>query len=416
MSNTHLQSKFEKFLDLNKISQFDNSDGDSIKINSPWGDNSLAIFVPQDESELDELASVLNSILLPEEFSAILHVETEELEVLWTAYKLKPHADDVRNRCFEISWNGIARKCYFARASEAVVTLAKHCVPVSNAGATAHRNIPSFNLFAREVEHPMLDEPITFRVDCSGLDDSERINFIRHLNSYMIYFDRRSPRVLIHAAPEKKFETIANISGEKFPKIISAKVLDANLVSYWTEAFNTVDPIMRYLLLYRIVEYASFNFLDGEVIREIRRELSNPALLNNIDATARKVAEAFNRSKELEAIPRTQNMIAATVDLKKLWACIEINKDYFRADHEFDGGYVVKALLSGKCDYDHWSANAIRSTFDRLRMLRNALAHGQDGSTRGTIRPTKSNEAALVPWLNVLETIAADAMFLQDHS
>lgn len=407
------KASLKEFFANNQKSSLKMEEDGSVLVEKPWGDKTLAIRMPEEAEELASLVSCMNAVALPPELSAILHTESGQLEVLWTAHRLRSHALEVKDRKFSILWEGKHRKCKFGKTTNLALTLAKHCVPVANASETNHRNIVPFYLFANEKEHPILDEPKCFFVDCDGLKPDQVIEFLMHLNSYMIYFDRRTPRVLLHSVSESRYvETDRHMEG-KFPLKVVAKKIDPNLLSYWTEAFRTTDQIMRFLLMYRIIEYSSFSYLDGEVLKAVRRELGKPSLPSNVDLTARKIAELISQSKELDTINRTQTMISSLVDLEKIWSCIEVNLDYFKTDNVFDGGYTVKALLSGKCDYENWQQNGVRNTFDRLRQLRNALAHGQDGTTRGTVRPTRENAQSLTPWLNVIETIAADAIFLQ---
>lgn len=410
-----MQEELSDFFENNPFSEFKFEEGEAF-VERPWGDKTLSIQIPSEVDERKSIVEVLNGITLPQELSGILHKETGQLEILWTAYRLKSHSLEVKDRKFSFRWNGRDRACGFDKSSDAALTLARHCLPVSNASSTDHRNIVSFHLSANEIDHPMLETPMSFFVDCDGLKHDEMMLMLSNLNAYMLYFDRRTPRILMHSIAESVFESNSRLLEDEFPAKISAKDIDGNLLSYWTEAFNTKDEVMRFLLMYRIVEYASFSFIEGETLKAVRRELSKPSLPHRIDSTARKLTEVIAQSKEIDQINRVQNMIASLVDLERLWGCIEKNLDYFKDEQKFDGGYVVKPLVSGKCDFETWKPNAVRNTFDRLRMLRNALAHGQDGSTRGTIRPTRQNAQLLVPWLNVLETIASDVMFLHDHN
>jgi len=410
-----VQQELSEFFENNPFSELKIEQEENLVIR-PWGDKTLSILIPSEEEQKKPLIQVLNDITLPQELSGILHRKTGQLEILWTAYRLQSHSLEVKDRKFSFRWNNRNRACGFGKSSEEALTLAKHCIPVSNASSTDHRNIVSFHLSANEREHPMLETPMSFFVDCEGLSHEEMMLMLSNLNAYMIYFDRRTPRILMHSVSESVFEVNSRLLEDEFPAKISAKDLDGNLLSYWTEAFSTKDEVMRYLLMYRIVEYTSFSFIEGETLRAVRRELSKPSLPNRVDATARKLTEVIVQSKEIDQINRVQNMITSLVDLERLWSCIEKNIDYFKGDQTFDGGYKVKHLVSGKCDFETWKPNAVRTTFDRLRSLRNALAHGQDGSTRGTIRPTRQNAQLLVPWLNVLETIASDVMFLHDHN
>lgn len=418
VSKASVESDFEEFFSANPdcvvvdTSVKLRDELGSFQIANPWGDKTLSIFLPDDDTERLALAKHLNGVVLPPRYSAVLHRSTQHLEVLWTAYRLRAASTEIKDREFTLNWEGVDRVLRFGDSSDAVLSLAKRCFATSNESLTNHRNILSFNLFAENPDHPALDRPLSFFVDCSGIDVEDLNEFVLHVNAYMTYFDRKSPRILIHSDAENDLTPRDRYVEGEFPKKISARRIDANLLSFWNEVFMSNDQIMRFLLCYRIVEYAAFNYLGAKTKQEIRRLLSKPSLPQSVDEAIDKLVEALVQSKEIEAIPRTQNLVAETVDLEKLWENIELNLDYFRGEHVFDGGFRVAPLLSGKCDFQTWKTNGVRNTMDRLRGIRNALSHGQDGSTRGTIRPTKVNEHSLLPWVNLIEIIAGDAMLL----
>ncbi|MEP2919128.1 MAG: hypothetical protein ABJP06_00225 [Sulfitobacter sp.] len=408
--------EFESFINLNPTVELATIEGDDaryeFRFDMPWGDKTLAVFLPRSSEERIELATALSELILPTQFSAVYHIKTNKLEVLWTAYKLRAASEEVKDRVFDFNWMGTIRSSRFARSSDVVLCLAKHCLPISNESLTGHRNILPFHFYATEIEHPSLNEPMSFWIDCDGLEMDDLKTYVRHLNAHMTYFDRSSPRVLIHEEIGSGFQRRSRYVEGEFPAVINAREVDANLLAFWNEIFESNNEIMRFLLCYRIVEYAAFNYLDAKTKKEVMRLLSQPSLPQNVASVSGTLLEIFMQSKETEQIPRLQNLVSETVDLKRVWEVISINSDYFRKPHVFEGGYTISPLLSGKCDFETWKPNGVRTTMDRLRQIRNALSHGQDGATRGTIQPTIGNSQSLVPWVNLIEILAGDVMLL----
>ncbi|MBL4751135.1 MAG: hypothetical protein JKX71_11250 [Amylibacter sp.] len=413
---TSLLSTFFEKNPESKLEEVEN-EGDQkkdIHLVSPWGDTTLVVILPNEEKECLLLIEALNSVWLPNKFSAIMHNEDRIMEVVWTAYSLRTTAAEIANRNFNFEWNGQVRKCEYKEASSELLKIAGNCFPVSNSSNTEHRNIISFHLYANNVKHQRLDRPMCFWVDCDGIEDRELTEYFLHLNAYMSYFDRLSPRVLIHKDLPKKHKKLERYVNGKFPDSLSARKLDPNILSFWCEAIGASDEIMRFLLYYRILEYCAFTHIEHSARQEVTRELMRPDLTSNMEDVQASISEIFAKNRAVDSIQRTQTFISATVQHKLLWDAIELNHDFFKKDVVFEGGFKVNALLSNKCDFENWKPNGVRNTLDRLRVIRNALSHGQDGSTRGAIRPGSENSQKLVPWINLIEIIAGEAMLYSE--
>lgn len=414
----HLQLK--NFFDLNPHSEFkvkkSGADDEEFWIERPWDDKTLSIKIPTDDPRsIEGLFSALNGVILPARYSAIKHVSTGLLEVIWTAYKLQETSKEVVGRAFDFTYMGAKRRCTFGDATPELLTIAKHCFPVSIPNSTEHRNIVSLHFFAKGIERPNLDKPISFFVDINGMSEDQTLDFIKHLNAYMSFFDHKSPRVLVHevSSPDE-FPSRNRYRNGTFPKEIVGRNLDPNLLAYWNEMCATRNEIMRFLLCYRIIEYAAFNFIEAGTKSSIKRILSSPDIYDKLDSIIASVAEHVSMSKEVTEIPRAQNLVSATADLRCVWQEIVQNQSFFSCDTQFEGGFKVKALITGKDTYETWATNGVRNTLDRLRNIRNALSHGQDGQTRGTILPSADSARRIKPWLNLIEIIAGDAILHRD--
>jgi hypothetical protein len=364
-------AQFKSFLDHNPYSRVEMQtwlEGKpGLYIVDPWSDRTLAIHIPENDDEREKLAASINGVNLPKRFSAILHVETGLLEVIWTAFKLAGNSLDVVDRSFVFEYEGRERQCRFDRSSETLVALSSAIHFRSNPSNTEHRNLFSFHLLKGGEDDEVLDIPRSFFVDCAGLDEAGQIEMATQLNAYMRYFDRKTPRVLIHEITEAEADNGGRryVSGA-FPKVITAHPLDQNLVSFWIEMTATNSPFMRLLLGYRIIEYAAFNFVEANMRSKIRRLIAAPDVKTDIDGIASKVAEIIGMGKELDKIPRTGSLVNASVDLHRLWDEIQKRKSFFSTPLELDGGFIVKALIAEKDTFETYATNGARNTLDRL--------------------------------------------------
>ncbi len=413
----------EEFLKANPLSNVDvrelpSADGsveEIVSVNKPWGDATLIIKMPRDTVSYDALKDVLNCIVLPKRYSAIIHRDTNVLEVIWTAYKRSKVAQEVEGRKFEFVFNGRGHECRFDKASDRLLLLARHCIPISSPGPSEHRNIISLHLFASGADHPNFGDPVSFFVNIHDLDEAQQLDLVKNLNAYMVYYDRQTPRILTHDDVEGgvTYQRPRYMCG-KFPDKIMARPLESNVLAFWAEASTTVSPVMRFLLCHRILEYTAFNFVESETRAKIRRIIAAPDIHEKIDRVAGDVAELVGIFKETHEITRMANMVGATLDLDRVWNYIESQKDFFSKECGFEGGFCVKAIISEKENSENWKRNAVNTTLKALRDIRNALSHGQDGSTRGTIQPSRANHLLLRPWVNVIEMVAGDAILYKD--
>ncbi|MCA0855876.1 hypothetical protein [Phaeobacter italicus] len=379
------------------------------RILHPWSDKTLAILVPNHIGAAKTLAQTLEKVELPEKYSAILHKKTGSLEVIWTAFKIRDKHQSLIGREFKIWWKGVARTCRFGKSSDELLAIAACAVPHAASSSTEHRNIVSFHMFVHEDDHHNLGTPLSFWIDCNGLSGDELDEFIRAANFYMTYYDRESPRILIHE--NGKLNTLSErpryAIGE-FPSEISGQSIDPVVTSFWLGSFDTRDSAMKYLLHYRLIEYLALAHLNSEKETELKAILQRPHLASTTDSAVSEIASIFATA------PRETDRIKQFVDQhvapEKVWSVLEMNKAVFSKPFDFDGGYTVKALISEGTNLEGWRKSGPISIVDKLRAIRNCLAHGQDDGTRGVIHATKRNRDLLIPWVNLIETFAAESM------
>ena len=416
ISKEEAETAVSKYLQKNKYSEVTTDERGRVLVSLPWGDKTLALVVPDDDKKRNSLLNSLNSCTLPERYSAILHEDSGYLEVIWTAYRLNPASAETAEREFEFSFRGNLHKCWFGSASSRLMSIASCAQPVSNSNATNYRNLMSFIILQNTEsgeDHPgarSLSKPRSFFVNVGDLEWEDIDQLVVHLNAFMSYYDTKTPQVLIHEPISESFDKRDRYLHGKFPEKILGREIDINALTYWREATLSSNEIMAFLTCYRIIEYLAFHFTELQTRSRIKKVLSSPHALSDIDGTMRSVVEALSAKNATEEIPRTQNLISETIDMELLWREIDRHKSYFCKSTEFEGGYSVKSLITDKDTFGTFSNNGVRNTLDRLRGIRNALSHGQDHQTRSVIRPTAHNRRLMRPWVNIIEIVAGEAM------
>lgn len=80
--STHqLEQELATFFEKNPESDYD-GDANSGSIIQPWGDDTVELAI---SNANDSLIGTLNSVYLPPHFTAILHLDSQDLEIIWGA-------------------------------------------------------------------------------------------------------------------------------------------------------------------------------------------------------------------------------------------------------------------------------------------------------------------------------------------
>jgi hypothetical protein len=406
---SHMDGDIGLELETQQVQDEDGKDLPMYMLKHPWNDPTLILAVPLEADMAKELVEVLDRIDLLEKYSGIFHKQSNKLEIFWTAFKVRAKHEQVATRSFDIWWRGAKRTCCFGPASDEAKTLARSTLPRAAASDTEHRNIMSFHYFVHDADHSNMGEPICFWVDCSEIEMCDLDEYIRTINFYMTYYDRETPRVLIHkVGPKEADSTRPRFVKDEFPKELVAGDIDPSVASFWLGAFDTRDPAMKFLLHYRLIESLSMSHMKSEQRKDLIGILRRPHLISSTEGAAAEIAGLF--SGQARETDRLKNFIDETVSIETAWAVLEMNKSDFCKDSVFDGGYKVKAVLNEGSTLETWTKSGPISLVDRLRAIRNCLAHGQDEGTRGVIHTTQHNNIVLMPWVNLIETFAAESM------
>ena len=380
----------------------------------PWNDTSLALRVPDND---DAFIESMNAVILPQRFTALYHQDTKRLEVIWTAYELDEASAETSKRSFKYSYQGKVYKCGFGRSSDRLLKIAKTFVPLKISN-TQFRNLQSFKFYddlgqGGDADEDGISEPISFWVDGLTWTDDFVVEFFNNLNFYMSYYDFEGPVVVIHPVddgedlqPRRRY-----ISG-KFPSTIKGAKLDNNLLSFW-QASAEGDSARRFQYYYRIIEYASFYYLESSARLAVKRVLMSPDAADDIAGTTEKLMAAFQLSK-LDEYARFSQLLNDTLDPKLLWAEIKQNLPAYCKDIKFEGGFVLKALVSNTTKESNFCTKGVEIFTKSVRDIRNALSHGRDFKTASVIVPTQRNLKALQPWVHLIAIAAGQVVLFKD--
>ena len=160
-----LKELLATFLANNPTSKLEPGAEGTIKLTNPWGDSTLLVLLA---GRPDALIATLNRLLLPAKFSAVWHIATSRMEVIWTAGRLPPHQEEIVGRTFTLAHEGKEYTCSFGPSSEDLVTLAGETYPDKGASGTNLRNIATFYQYAHQnEERPRLgiDKPLSFWIE-----------------------------------------------------------------------------------------------------------------------------------------------------------------------------------------------------------------------------------------------------------
>ena len=134
-------------------------------------------------------------------------------------------------------------------------------------------------------------------------------NLTRHINFHMMYYDRKSPFIIIRR-PETLLPTtkpqLRHFANE-FPSALAAHPLDDFILQLIVIA-RISTPRFAFIYFYQVLEYAGYYFIDEKTKKEIRQFLRNPAM---ITCPEDKVTELLSVLSDLQQNDETK--------IRKVW-------------------------------------------------------------------------------------------------
>ncbi|MDP9572652.1 UNVERIFIED_ORG: hypothetical protein J2W66_003145 [Agrobacterium larrymoorei] len=403
------------FLQRNRLSGVGESiraDEKATVVTAPWGEASMVLVLPQDASQLEKH---LKHIFLPPRLSAILHTDTDDLEIVWTAYKPPASITEIQRRSFIFRFDEIDYACEFGPASERLLAIAESYQPVGQSD-TGYRNLISFKRFLNEgnLKPELFGEPTSFWIRNIGLGEDELIELLQNLNFYLTYYDRKSPTVLIHppVSTSGSSSNFVRFRHGKFPNTINSRRIDTQLLQF-TAACHGTDSARRFLYAYRIVEHSAFSFVESAPRMAVKKILSTPHALDDVAKVTQQVVAAVQKSK-IDDYAKFEQLLSLTVDPEILWLEIENNLSAFSTETVFDGDFRLPALVASSASKPDFILNGIKNFCNNARKIRNALSHGKEERQASVITPTTPNYEKLAPWSHLM-WMAAGEVILYDQ-
>lgn len=378
----------------------------------PWGDTSLTIVLPDNRPEF---AAALNACILPERFAALWHVETRDLECIYTAYALKGTQEEVADRRFTFAFKGKEYECEFGPSSDRLLLIAELTFP-TGPSTTQYRHLGSFHHYVMAKkgsdDYPQIQDgaPVSFWIRKVEVSEVDAVELARHLNFYMTYFDIHNPTIDILPPKQEVLEDKPReryISG-KFPTKIVGTTQEPSLLHYWMTA-RTGDAFRKYLYCYQILEYVAFYYIDDSIKKRVKRLLITPDFHDKIDDLMMEILESLQDKKIWDG-DKIDRLLQVAVNPKLLWTEIAKNKDHFNKAVKFDGGFTMENLITDKDTEDTFCATWHNSFAAKLRKIRNALSHAKEQSMESVITPTNENFKKLQPWHSLISIAAGEVM------
>ncbi len=409
-----VKNKLASFLLLNPTANIA-TQGSEVHVRNPWGDPTLTLIAKADDEELFE---ALNNVFLPVRFTAIWHVDTKDLEVIWTAL---PVGQEIKNRAFSFKFEQHDYRCEFAESSSRLTTVARSFRPISEPTNTNHRNLESFRFFQMLAKDPKrraaIDDwkPKSFWIHQIDWDENIVMDVARHINFFMSYFDRQTPRIIVHdeASAGASTATALRFPFDNFPAEIKGRSVDRNLLSLWESAIEASDTFRRFLYYYQILEYAAFYYLDDKALNQIKKILASPECSMEIDSCARQVMDLMIENKMADEA-KIVAIVNQMVDPKEVWKELQPYKDFYSKEVIFDGGFSLPALIKADWEVGDFVAAWTPKFPDALRKIRNALVHAREMRMVNVISPTKTNYDRLRPWIAPLSLAAMQVTLYRD--
>lgn len=417
-SDATMRSALSEFLTHNNSADIERADnlGDGYIIKAPWGDPSLAIEI---SNEHDPIIKALTNVYLPEKFTGIWHRDTQLFEIIFTADPMPPVWHDLGDRTFNFKYKGQEYGCEFRRSSDRLLLIAERAQPKAPT-RTLYRNLLSFQfyVFAEAGHRGYLKRPnavpLSFWISGITWNDDEVIDLARHLNFYMTYYDNVSPLIIIHTPESESAASrpAVRFPFDEFPKTISARNLDTNLIHFWAAA-REGDPVRRFIYCFQILEYAASYFIEENVRRAIRRSVAAPNAADNIDKVTQQVIEALAENRIGEP-QKFEALLKATVDPGMIWKEIESHLAFFTSPTTFEGGFVVEPIAKLGWTAADFAVAWCPKFPSTLRNIRNALSHGRDQRMGAVITPTAANLARLQSWVPLIAVAAREVMVYRE--
>lgn len=376
------------------------------QILNPWNDKSVSFKFPKGKN----LTSIKH-LQFPKQLVALYDIKSESLEFI---YGIIEKESKLNEREFDFLYKGNIFKCRFDKISNSLNLLAASFKERTAESSTDFRNLR----FLRDILTDNFYKEYFkdhFIASFYVKGNFENINYdyvglSKSLNFYMAYFDRNTPKILIHAKnfeEEKHNKACLYELFDSFPGLISAVNIDSTLLDTFMVANQTENIRLKFIFYFQILEYASYYYLDGRIQNKILQTFKNPAIFDKPEDFSKSLIEELKDhfSQKDDSI-KLEKTITENVNIEDIKNEISANKDFFCQDLEFEGGLKINKILKDANSVDNLKDDDLILIKKNIEKIRNVLVHLRESRENKVILPSQANNNKLLPYLFVLRRIA----------
>ncbi len=381
---------------------------EGFNLHNLWGEDAFYCLIQKKDIAL------VSKLIFPPQLSAVIHTDKHLLEFIYAPIE---ESEKLLKRHFVFHYDNAKFEMYFGLQSDAVIALAKG-LNETGESRTDCRNLYKFRDYHNRKKFPKdlrkyyeHRKPYSFyiksNVDVAKLDI---VNFCKHVNFYMRFFDRDSPSILTHALPDlsvEKYEKPCLLSKKQFPSDIIGCKFDPVLIDLFEIAENTGAIRLRYLFYYQVLEYCAYYSLTDELKRKIQNIINRPDIISSSESYSKQLIDSFkDYFKTNDDKQKLEHFIHQNCEVDDFRHEIECNLSYFAKDISFEGGFVLSALIDDKVDFNKPQPQLKKTLVDRLDKIRNVLVHIRESRENKVILPSLKNHRQLRPYLYLIHRIA----------
>lgn len=379
---------------------------DSTTILNPWNDKSVS-FVFNKGQRL----SSLEQIQFPEQLVALYNKNKSELEFI---YGPIDKVSKLVERSFDFIYKGEQFYCTFEGFSEALQIFAQSFKENETESQTDYRNLRFIrDLLTDKFYKDIFKNTVNTSFYVTG--NFEKINYdfvglAKSLNFYMSYFDRSTPKILIHAKEyeEEKYKNpCLNELFDTFPKKINATNIDSTLLDTFMVAGQTENVRLKFIFYFQVLEYASYYYLDKKIQDKIQKTLNNPEIYDKSEYFSKSLIEELkDHFSQRDDSTKLEKTITENCSIYELKNEIEVNKEFFSKDIEFEGGLRINKILKGENSIENLKEGDLILIKTNIERIRNVLVHLRESRENKVILPSQKNNHKLLPYLYLIRRIA----------
>ena len=393
---------FDIFLEHNSGVQFEEKNN-KVLLSKCWGDDSFHF-----EFKNKRAMSFMKTLVFPNDLFAIYHRDKNMYEFVFL-----PLTEDY-TRSFNYIFQGKQFKLYYEKPTLEFESLVK---------GFALNDSPEYNdrvygllrycRYYSEKDSSLIPKNFFIEGDFNNMTYDEHVLFFKHVNFMMLYFDRKSPYILIFDTTEGEVNDIkipCKSENTSFPALLNSKKYDSTLLDLMEAARHTGSIRLKYIFYYQVLEYCSYYYLENGLRRKLANIVKSPDILNT-DYYSSKIIELYSDYfKKNNDTQRMDNLLRDLCSFEDIKNEIKTNADSFIKDICFDGGIKIEKLFNRIEDIDNPQNGTMIMIRKNIDTIRNVLVHARESREWAVISPTERNNALLRPYLYLLRRLAENVI------